>query len=87
MSSERVIRRREGKIRRIVHSIVGERVTDGGQRGTLVRCEKCGGGGLLHKLDADVLAAMKQRARETPPMTTDRGSGIGIAGDIDGEKR
>lgn len=30
----------------------GDRVQDGGQWGTLVRCETCGGDGLLHKPDA-----------------------------------
>lgn len=29
----------------------GDRVEDGGQMGTLVRCPKCGGGGLLHDPD------------------------------------
>lgn len=29
----------------------GDRMTDGGIVGTLVRCEQCGGGGLLHQAD------------------------------------
>lgn len=29
----------------------GDRVEDGGEMGTLVRCDKCGGGGLLHDPD------------------------------------
>ena len=29
----------------------GDRMEDGGEMGTLIRCETCGGGGLLHDLD------------------------------------
>lgn len=36
----------------------GDRVTDGGIPGVLVRCHECGGTGLLHKPDEEALAAM-----------------------------
>jgi hypothetical protein len=38
-------------IRRLVRSLVGTRVVDGGQPGTLERCHGCGGDGVLHRLD------------------------------------
>lgn len=36
----------------------GDRVQDGGQWGTLIRCPQCDGDGLLHQLDPDELARM-----------------------------
>lgn len=87
MTSQRRIMRRTRAIRRLVRKLVGEWTVDGGQRGILVRCHECGGDGLLHELDPAELLAMGRRARETPPVTEDRGSGTGLAGDIDGEIR
>lgn len=69
--SERAIRRRERKIRSLVCEIVGERVGDGGQRGTLIRCHECGGDGVLHKLDQSELDRMKRQALANPPMIDD----------------
>lgn len=36
---------------RLVRSMSGTRVEDGGENGTLVRCHECDGTALLHQLD------------------------------------
>lgn len=38
----------------------GDRVTDGGIVGTLVKCEQCSGDGLLHQPDPDQMPAAKE---------------------------
>lgn len=44
----------------------GDRVTDGGIVGTLVRCEQCSGDGLLHKPDPDAMPPAQQPQDEVP---------------------
>lgn len=45
----------------------GDRVQDGGQWGTLIRCPQCDGDGLLHQLDPDELARMAATAPAPEP--------------------
>lgn len=74
---------REQMIRRLIRSLNGKRVTDGGQRGTLRRCHECNGTGLLHHLDPDELARLSPQ----PIMGDGPHSGVATAGDLDGEVR
>lgn len=44
----------------------GDRVTDGGIVGTLVRCEQCSGDGLLHQPDPDAMPPAQAPQDEVP---------------------
>lgn len=87
MTDQWLIRRRTRAVRRLVRKLVGTRMIDGGQHGTLVRCHECGGDGLLHKLDQSELDRMKHQALANSPMTDGYDSGADTAGQFDGEIR
>lgn len=42
-------------INKLVRSLAGTRTTDGGARGTLARCDKCHGQGILFTMDSDLI--------------------------------